>query len=278
MMKNCLYAITLVAMMPLASAKILLSIDAGAGYGFYGLSEDAALAGNTFDLDSSDTNTGSAPYNLGMSAQNGLYGWAKIGLPLLPDVKLKYQSLVAEGSNNVNINVPVFGEDFNMTGEVESSFDLSYLDFILTLGLPLPLVDVDFGVNARSMLGGFSATGTVAGEEETIDAPFSISDSGTPLILPMGYLSAAASIPVSGIKLAAEVSTLPLGDTSFTDWNVKGIWYFPLPTNMLVKFGLEAGYSSFDMTIGDSTLGLDTSDLASTVEMSGGFLGLTAHF
>ncbi len=276
-MNKWIVAAAMTLAVPMASAKVLISIDAGAGYNLNGLGDGSNIA-TDFDLGSTATNTGSAPYNLGMEAKGGLYGWAKISVPLLPDVKVKYESMVLDGTNNVNINVPVFGESFNMTGDVNSILDLSHLDLALTIGLPLPVVDIDFGLNARSMIGGFSATGTVGSEEKTIDAPFSISDSGTPLIIPMGYLSVAANIPGVGVKVGGEISTLPLGDTSFTDWNVKGTWYAPLPTNMLVKLGLEAGYRSFNMTIGDSTLGMDTSDLASEVSVSGFFLGAAMHF
>jgi outer membrane protein len=276
-MKKLIAVAALTLAVPFASAKVLISFDGGLGYNLNSLSEESNIAGD-FDLDSTDTNTGSAPYNLGMEAKGGLYGWAKISLPLLPDVKVKYESMVLDGTNSVNINVPVFGETFNMSGDVNSILDLSHLDLALTIGLPLPVVDIDLGLNARSMLGGFSATGTVGSEEETIESPFSVSEGGAPLIIPMGYLSAAATIPGVGVKVGGEISTLPLGDTNFTDWNVKGTWYAPLPTSMLVKLGVEAGYRSFNMTIGESTLGMDTSELASEVGVSGFFLGAAFHF
>ena len=276
-MNKWIVAAAMTLAVPMASAKVLISIDAGAGYSFNSLGDTSNIASDIV-LGSSATNSGNAPYNLGMEAKGGLYGWAKVSLPLLPDVKVKYESMVLDGTNNVNINVPVFGEAFNMSGEVNSILDLSHLDLALTIGLPLPVVDIDFGLNARSMLGGFSATGTVGSAEKTVEAPFSVSDSGAPLIIPMGYLSVAANIPGAGVKVGGEISTLPLGDTSFTDWNLKATWFAPLPTNMLVKLGLEAGYRSFNMTIGESTLGMDTSELASEVSVSGSFLGAALHF
>jgi hypothetical protein len=184
--------------------------------------------------------------------------------------------LVVEGSNNFTLNETIFGETFTMNGDIESQLDLSHLDMAFTIGLPLPVVDIDLGLNARSLLGGFSATGDVSGSKETVDAPFQIGS--TPIILPMGYISVAGTIPGAGVRLSGELSTLPLGDTKISDWNVKGTWYAPLPTNMLVKFGLEGGYRSFNMTIGDSTLGADSSEFASEIGVSGFFLGATAHF
>ena len=275
-MNKWIAAAAMTLAMPIASAKVLISIDAGAGYGLRSLSDDSTLINDTFDLASTETNGASAPYNLGMEAKGGLYGWAKISVPLLPDVKVKYENMVLTGSQNVTINETVFGETYSLSGEVVSTLDLSHLDLALTIGLPLPVVDIDFGVNARSMLGGFSAYAEAAGESSAVDAPFQIGS--TPIIIPMGYLSVAGTIPGVGVKLGGEISTLPLGETNITDWNIKGTWYAPLPTNMLVKLGLEAGYRSFNMTISDKILWLDTADFQSNVGVSGFFLGAAMHF
>jgi outer membrane protein len=275
-MKKWVAAAAMTLAVPMASAKVLISIDGGLGYNLTSLSDDSTLMNETFNLASSETNTGSAPYNLGMESNNGLYGWAKISLPLLPDVKVKYESMVLSGSQTMNINQEVFGQNYTLNGEVVSTLDLSHLDFALTIGLPLPVVDIDFGVNARSLLGGFSAYAEAEGESESVEAPFQIGS--TPIIVPMGYLSAAATIPGVGVKVGGEISTLPLGDTNITDWNVKGTWYAPLPTNMLVKVGIEGGYRSFNMTISDTILWLDTADFQSNVGVSGFFAGATFHF
>ncbi|MBU2863060.1 TIGR04219 family outer membrane beta-barrel protein [Reinekea marina] len=273
-MKKLILAAAIAATVPMASAKVLINIDGGVGYNINSLGEGSHLMNETFNLTSKDVTSDS--YGLNMEANNGLYGWASISLPLLPDVKLKYESLVLEGTNNFTLNQEVYGQQYTMDGDIASTLDLSHLDMALTIGLPLPVVDIDFGLNVRSMLGGFSATGDVSGERETVEAPFQIGS--TPLIVPMGYVSAAGTIPGAGVKVSGELSTLPLGDTKISDWNIKGTWYAPLPTNMLVKVGLEGGYRNFSMVIGDSTLGADTSDFASDVGVSGFFLGATAHF
>jgi outer membrane protein len=274
-MKKLIIAAAIAMTMPMVSAKVLINIDAGAGYSFNSLGSGSNLANDQFVLDSSAVTPGSS-YGLNMDANNSFYGWASISLPVLPDVKLKYENLVVEGTNNFTLNETVYGQTFNLDGDIASSLDLSYLDLALTIGLPLPVVDFDLGLNIRSMLGGFSATGDVGGTRETVDAAFEIGS--TPLIVPMGYVSAGATIPGAGVKVSGELSTLPLGDTKFSDWNIKGTWYAPLPTNLLAKVGVEAGYRSFNMTIGDSTLGADTSKFASEVGVSGFFLGATAHF
>jgi len=257
---------------PGASAKLLMSIDAGGGYTMPTLSEDSTFIGDTFDLTGTQSSV-AAPYGLGMAASNGLYGLAKTSLPLLPDVKLKYESMVLEGSNTVAFSQAILGESFDISGTVESSLDLSHVDLGLTIGLPIPLLDIDFGVNFRALTGGFSASGVIAGTQDTKEVLF---PSAT--IIPLGYISAAATIPGLGVKIGGELSTLPLGDADISDWNIKGTWFAPLPTNMLAKVGVEAGYRSFNMTIGETVGWLDTSDFQSNVTIAGFFVGAAVHF
>lgn len=270
-MNKYLLAASLVVAVPFASAKPMLSVDAGAGWGTNGLSDDSTLMDETFDLTGDST---TEPYGLNMEGNSGFYGWMKLSVPILPDVKVKYESMVVEGDNDVTFSEDIFGESFDVDGDVSSEFDLSHFDVALTYGLPLPVVDIDLGINARSMIGGFSATGTSGTETVEIDESFG----SVPLIIPMGYISVEGAIPSTSFKLSGELSTLPFGDSSVTDWNVKGTWYAPLPTNILAKVGLEAGYRSFNMTIGGDLFGEDLSDYASDVSVSGFFFGAAFHF
>ncbi|WP_394169772.1 TIGR04219 family outer membrane beta-barrel protein [Saccharospirillum alexandrii] len=256
---------------PLASAKVLIDIDGGLGYSFNSLNE-GSLANDSIDLQG--TNSTSEPVGLNQDAENGLYAWTKISVPIFPDVGLKYQNLYSTGTNTVAQNVEYGGESQTFTGELESEFDLSYFDLSLTYGIPLPSASVDFGLNFRSLIGGFSAE--VDGTNQSIDTAFEVG--GTPIIVPMLYLGGSFDIPVADVRLGGELKTLPIGDTNITDLELKGTWFAPLPTNMLVKLGVEAGYRNYSLTIGDSTLGADTSDFASDVNYSGFFAGAALSF
>lgn len=270
-MKKLVAAAALTLVVPVASAKVLISIDAGAGYNLSTLGDESSFMDGTFDL--AGDSTVAPTYGLGMEAKNGLYGWAKLSLPVLPDIKLKYESMVLEGTNTVTFSETIIGETFSVVGAVDSELDLSHVDMTVTFGLPIPVIDFDFGLTARALMGGFSATGDINGSTQTKEVLF---PSGS--IIPMGYLSVAATVPGVGVKIGGEINTLPIGDSKVSDWNVKGTWFAPLPTNMLVKLGVEAGYRSFNFTIADSTVGIDTSDFASDVKVSGFFIGGTAHF
>jgi len=257
---------------PLASAKVLIDIDGGLGYSFNSLNE-GSLANDEIDLQG-DQSSGS-PTGLNQDAENGIYAWTKISVPIFPDVGLKYQNLYSTGTNTI-VKSFSFGNDQEeaFSGEVESEFDLSYFDLSLTYGIPLPSASIDFGLNFRSLIGGFTAENDSS--NESIDTAFEVS--GTPIIVPMLYLGGTFDIPVADVRLGAEIKTLPIGDTNITDWEIKGTWFAPLPTNILVKLGVEAGYRNYGLTIGDSTLGADTSDFASKVNYSGFFAGAAMSF
>ncbi len=261
---------------PVASAKVLIDIDGAVGYNFNSLNTGSLMDG-AVDLTGEDIS--SSEVGLNQEAQNGLYTWAKISVPIFPDVGLKYENLVSSGTNSGTFTENIYGEDYTVSGEFDSELDLSYLDLSLTYGIPLPMASFDFGLNFRSLQGGFELKGFVNGEEQTVSAPFQTS-SGAPLILPMGYLAASFSppIPAADLTFSGELKTLPLGDSNLTDWNIKGTWYAPLPTNLLVKLGLEAGYRNYSVKIGDRTMGVDTSEYLSDVNFSGFFAGAALHF
>jgi outer membrane protein len=255
---------------PLASAKVLIDIDGGLGYSFNSLNE-GSLANDEIDL-KGDGNAN--PLGLNQDAENGLYAWTKISVPIFPDVGLKYQNLHSTGTNFISDTVSYGDQSQTYEEEVESEFDLSYFDLSLTYGIPLPMASIDFGLNFRSLIGGFSAEGETSGQ--SVDTPFEVG--GSPIIVPMLYVGGSFDLPVADVRLGGELKTLPIGDTNITDFEVKGTWFAPLPTNILVKLGIEAGYRNYGLTIGDSTLGADTSDIASEVNYSGFFAGAAFSF
>lgn len=263
-------AVTLAA--PMAWSAPLIDLTGNIGYSFNSLNE-GTLANNSIDL-TGDSSTGDT-VGFDQDADNGFYASAKIGLPVLPDIGLKYEKLVSSGTNTVLKEISYGGETQTFSGEVDSELDMSYLDISLTYGVPLPLSSIDLGLNFRSMMGGLTAE--VDGTNQSIDAPFELD--GAPLILPMLYIGGSFAPPVpTDLVLSGELKTLPLGDTSIADWNIKGTWFAPLPTNALGKLGVEGGYRNYSLAIGDSTIGADTEDFVSDVNYSGFFLGGTVQF
>jgi outer membrane protein len=272
-MNKYLFAASLALTASFAAAKPMISLDAGAGWGTNGIADDSTIMDGTFDL----TGDGfTEPYGLNQEGNSGFYGWMKVSWPILPDVKVKYESMVLDGETSFdNEQFHVYGQTINVDGDISTELDLSHLDVALTYGLPFPIIDIDFGINARSMIGGFSATAEYNGGTTSIDAPFT---DDVPVIIPMGYVSVSGGIPATDIKLSAELSALPFGDSSVSDWNVKATWFAPLPTSMLAELGLEAGYRAFNLTIDGDLFGEDVSDYATDVTVSGFFFGAAFHF
>ncbi|PTY37108.1 hypothetical protein BGP77_07475 [Saccharospirillum sp. MSK14-1] len=260
-------AVTLAA--PMAWSAPLIDLTGSVGYSFNGLDE-GTLANNSMDLTSDSANS---PAGLDHEVDAGLYAAAKIGLPVLPDIGLKYESLVSNGSNTITDTISYGGESQSYAEDVESELDMSYLDVSLTYGVPLPMSSIDFGLNFRTFMGGFKAEGQTSGQK--LEASFS----DGPVIVPMLYLagSFAPPIPSTDLTLSGEIKTLPL-DTNVTDWNLKATWFAPLPTNALGKLGVEGGYRNYGVTISDNTAGADTADFASEISYSGFFLGATVQF
>lgn len=261
---------------PLAWSAPLIDLTGNIGYSFNSLNEGSLMNGDV-KLESSNSGANNIA-DLNQEAENGIYASAKIGLPIFPDIGLKYESLVSSGSNNDAFTQDIYGEDFTVNGDIDSELDLSYLDITLSYGVPFPMASFDFGLNFRSMQGGFEADFDSGAQNESVSAPFELN--GSPLIVPMGYLAASFTppIPSTDLTLSGEIKSLPLGDTNITDWNVKGTWFAPLPTDLLAKVGVEAGYRQYSLVIGDKTLGSDTSDFASDVKFTGFFLGTTVQF
>lgn len=272
-MKTWMAAAALTLAAPIAWSAPLIDLAGSVGYSFNSLN-DGTLANNAIDLTGS--NTATDPVGLNQEAENGLYAYAKIGLPVLPDIGLKYESLVSSGTNTLATDITYGGQTETFSDDVDSELDMSYLDISLSYGIPLPLSTVDFGLNFRSLIGGLTAE--AQNTSQSIDAPFELD--GVPIILPMLYLggSFAPPIPSADVLLSGEIKTLPLGDTNVTDWNLKATYFAPLPTNALGKLGVEGGYRNYSLAIGESTLGADTTDFASDVNYSGFFLGATVQF
>jgi hypothetical protein len=286
-MKKIIAVAALSALAPLGMALPLVDIAAGAGGSMPSLDEGMVANNAVFLTEGDELNY------LNMNAGFGYYAWANVGVPLLPKVRVKYQSLVMSGSNNVTFTESILGKELAFNGNVDSSLDLSHVDAIVTLGLGLPIPflkpRVDVGLNGRAFLGSFEyssdAAVTFDGEPVETDGAGQYSGSypfeivGMPPVIPMGYASAEVNIPFTGIRVKGEYSTLQF----VTDLDVRGTFYLPLPLKFIGKIGVEAGYKQFNLdipaTLEVPVLGsFDTSDYQTKVSISGIYAGATVAF
>lgn len=266
-MKKWILAASLAAATPTAMAMPFVDLEFGGGLTFPNLN-GGQIGEDVFLTTDGDENDGQV--NLDLSADNGFYVAGRFGIPILPNVKFRYENLQV-GNSNVTQTFEAFGEEFVAEGEV--ILDMSYLDTAFVYGIPnlMPGIDyyVDFGLNLRWLLGGIEAE--VEGERQSESLP--------PVPLPSGHLAAGVTIPMVDVELSGELNTLPIDGLNYNDWNVKARWYAPLPTNIIARLGIEAGYRSWTVDIdgGESDL-IDDEDVKLDFDTSGFFVGTVVKF
>jgi len=205
--------------------------------------------------------------DMGLSGSNHLYFYATIDMPLIiPNIKVRSQSLTANGSGTLSTATAsdFLGVDLSAFDGLAttSSLDLSYIDVVAHYGLPLPVMNVDFGINVRMINGSFSMKD---------DGGFVATQEGSKT-LPLPMLHAAVSMPLPGnISVYGEYNTLPIEGLNVSDLLVKARYVLPVPT-LIVDLGIEVGYHDFTIAI------TKPADMASDINSKGFFVGVAAEF
>lgn len=192
---------------------------------------------------------------LNLDSENGqqLSVYFEHPLPLIPNIRLKQTTLEITGEGE-------FSQSFlgtTYTGEVDTTFDLSHKDLTLVWGLPLPLpfIDINFGLTARQFDGEVSASGNAVGTSDPVNLDF---------IMPLLYGEVQIGTPF-GIYGHADVNYIGYGDNKLQDMSA-GIGYdLPIP---IVDLGLEAGYRAITLETDE-----DTADIDTDVEIKGAYFG-----
>ena len=106
---------------------------------------------------------------LNLDSENGqqLAVYFEHPLPFIPNIRLKQTNLDISGDGNLNVNF--LHQDFNE--KAKSTLDLSHKDLTLVWGLPLPLpfIDINFGLTARQFDGSAEVRGEETGLREGVD-------------------------------------------------------------------------------------------------------------
>lgn len=247
-MKKTVIAIALAAMAPLsANADLLFTVGTKA-------SVWNAEAGGQVDDTISVEDDG-----LNIDSEKGmqLTVFFEHPVPVLPNFKIKQTNLDMSGSGVLNIQGFLDDDvDFN-NEEVDSVMDLSHTDFTMYWGLPLPIpfVDIDFGLTARKFDGVVEAIGkdTNTRASEDLDAT-----------LPMGYGAINVTTPF-GLYASADINYISLDGNKLSDVSYAIGYDLPIP---VVDLGIEGGYRSMNLKTDE-----DSIDLETDVDVSGAFVG-----
>ncbi|OUS41152.1 hypothetical protein A9R00_02390 [Oleispira antarctica] len=227
-----LLATAIVAATPMmAQADLLFTIDAGASIWQADASGSVESSiGDVVDL-------GSDGMNLKESDQNVLFASFEHPIPILPNVKIMSTAL-----------------DFS--GDDQSKLDLSNTDLTLYWGVPLPIpfLDINFGLTARQF----------DGEIVNVSASTPISEE-LDFVVPMGYLNLELDTPF-GIYGYVDLNTISYSGNGITDTAIAIGYTLPIP---LVDINLEAGHRSLAVKTDEDLAGIDTD-----IDVSGMFYGV----
>jgi len=243
-MKKTAIAAFLVAMTPVAShADLLFTVGAKASMWS---PEPSGQIDEGVSVDGS-TN------GLGLDGDSGtqLTVFFEHPVPMLPNVRLRQTSLEMTGDGTLltEFNGQVFA------GDIDSELDLSHTDATFYWGIPLPVpyVDINFGLTAR-MFDGYALVESDAQSEE-VDLDFA---------MPMGFLEAQVGSPF-GIYAQAEINAIGYDGNSLTDMSFVLGYDLPVP---VVDLGLEVGHRSLSMKTNK-----DTTDIETDFDVTGLFYG-----
>src|SRR5690554_174048 len=178
-------------------------------------------------------------------------------VPFIPNVKLKRTDLDMDGSGILSETINFAGETYTANTAVDSRIDLSHTDATLYWGLPLPLpyIDIDFGLTARMFDG--DASVAAFNQSESVDLD---------ITLPMAYGAVKVGSPF-GLYAAADVNWVGFGDNKMTDLSAAVGYELPIP---IVDAGLEVGYRGINL----QTDREDT-DIEADLDVTGLFYGLS---
>lgn len=179
-------------------------------------------------------------------------------VPFLPNLKIRRTNLEMSGDGTFNGTFL----QHSYSEKLSSTLDLSHNDFTLYWGLPLPvpMLDINFGLTARNFDGKASAKG------ETTKVEVNENIKGT---LPMLYAGAKFTTPVD-VYVKGELNYIGFKDNSLLDYEATLGYNFPIP---VVDLGVELGYRAFKIKTDK-----DTVDVATDAEISGAYFGISAAF
>lgn len=263
-MKKTLTAALLTAGLPMTASALPL-VDIDAGYHFwtqsYGGQFAAAAAGQDVDVDFEN--------DLGLEDQDGsvLYFRIDHAIPVIPNLKYQMTDMAQDATGASDFEFSLAGNTVTANAANATTMDFTHQDLTLYWGLPLPIVDIDFGLTARMFDGSIMMETTGVGAATILDEELSFP-------LPMGYLHLGAAIPMTGLRLDAEINTIGF----LTDYDISA--QYTLPVIPVLDVNLRAGYRSFtvDFDTADIT-GLDADqEFAFETEIAGPYFGASIAF
>lgn len=180
-------------------------------------------------------------------------------VPVLPNVRLRYTALKGNDTENVT-QFEFRGVQFNQ--DVNVDFDLTSTDLVLYYEILDNVVSADIGIAAKLIEGDIVAKEKFPGLQRK---SVSLKE-----VVPMGYLSAGAKLPLTGLSVKAEVAGVSYSGSRLTDAQAE-IMYKAID-NPIIGVGIKAGYRQITAKLED------VEDTDANIDFKGPYLGVEVHF
>ncbi len=226
----------------------LFEFSAGVGSWSTEYSGEVGDANNTANMD-----------ELGLDDATNTFIYASFehAVPLIPQVRVEHTSLSTDGSGTLEGTYTIGGTTYSGGTDLNSSMDLTFTDFILYYEVAI----LDFGLDFRQFDVEISATEDGSGTTTTESAD---------AIIPLVFLQAQVDLPLTGVYVLGNVSTISYDDKSITDY--RAAVGYEIELSVLSEIGVEAGYRAFEIELGDEE------NISGNVDMSGIYFGLNITF
>lgn len=204
--------------------------------------------------------SGSQEFAFDDEKQQSFYVALEHPIPFLPNIKVRENELVTQGSVTLTQDFMYNGQGYAAGSTLGSSIDLSHTDFTLYYEIfDNDLLTVDLGVTAKK-----------------VDGLLAVRDAQTENRLqsdgwiPTGYAQVRVGIPATDLTVYGLANAVSVDDSSIRDVEA-GIEY-RLIENLAVDLNIQLGYR-------DIMIELDDLDgIYSDLQFKGPYLGLEVHF
>jgi len=192
--------------------------------------------------------------------QQSFYVALEHPIPLIPNIKIRENELVAQGSVTLSQDFSYNGQGYTAGSTIGSTIDLSHTDITLYYEVfDNDLLTFDFGLTAKKV-DGLLAVRDAQNEN-------SLSSDGW---IPTGYAQLRVGIPATPLTVYGIANAVSIDDSSIRDVEA-GIEY-RLVENLAIDLNLQLGYRDISIELDD----LDGID--SDLQFKGPYLGLEIHF
>ena len=173
---------------------------------------------------------------------------------MVPNLKLAYVTLSHSGNNGVELFS--WGNIVNLTGEIENTLDLDFLDATLYYELLDNWTEVDVGLTLRYLNGDLGVHTSLISDALNFST-----------VTPMIYGKFRFSVPSTDFSVQLEANGISYSGFSSYDYELSARYTFTM------GLGIEAGYKTFHLDSDDLVKNLDAN-----IDFSGPYAAAVWNF